>query len=186
MMKKLCLLILAVVIVACASIFGTYAYFTSKAEVKSNLIIKTGNLKLEEVSGAVWEYKGVMETGTYSLHDASLVNQATPGETENFITIKPGDIFEKKVTIKNTGSLTEKITVTDLSSEIENEFVTFSIIDGLGAEAVLRPDETKVFTIKATVASGILNGDNNENQNMELNFEQIILEINGKQLNDLN
>lgn len=184
--KKTAIIILAFLAVIFTSVFGSYAYFTSNASIKSNLIITTGNLKLEEVEGASWEYSGVVETDTYNSYDKALVDQSNSLEKDNFTLVKPGDKFVKIVTIKNTGSLTQKLEIKDLSSEISNDLVKFSIEDGLSNNVVLNPSETRSFTIVATITSSISNGENNINQDKAMNFEEIILEISGKQMNDLN
>lgn len=184
--KKTAIIILAFLAVIFTSVFGSYAYFTSNASIKSNLIITTGNLKLEEVEGASWEYRGVVETDTYNLYDKALVDQSNSLEKDNFTLVKPGDKFVKTVTIKNTGSLTQKLEIKDLSSEISNDLAKFSIEDGLSNNVVLNPNEARSFTIVATITSSISNGENNINQDKSMNFEEIILEISGKQMNDLN
>ena len=161
--KKFVSLTLISVLILGTTIYGTYSYFSSKVNVNSNIKITVGNLKLQEEGSTNWEYAGVAEKGSYSKFDKSLVDQAQ-GKDNNFTIVKPGDVFTKNVTVKNTGSLNERITIKDVSSEAGNGFVEFSITDGLVQQAILKPGEAKTFIIKAQIRSSSSTGEIDPNE----------------------
>jgi hypothetical protein len=184
-MKKLVSLALMMSLILGTTIYGTYSCLSSGIAADSNIKITIGSLKLQEEGSTDWEYTGVAEKDAYNTGvDEELINQAKEKKDNEFSVVKPGDIFTKKVTVKNSGNLNERIDVKDVSSEAGNEFVGFSIVEGAVQQEVLKPGQTITFTIQAKVKQ-FSSDENKANEGKNLDFNKKILEISGSQINEL-
>ncbi|WP_102399620.1 hypothetical protein [Haloimpatiens massiliensis] len=194
--KRIVSLALAGVLLLGGGVFGTRAYFKAKSDVDANLVIKTGTLKVAKENDSKWEYKGVAEQVGENEIDAATKDVVKVSEkTNSFDVVKPGDVFEKVVTITNTGDLHERIKAVKVEGqEVENLYRVFDIkIEGLTDNKILAPNETMNIKITATLKSTITNGDTEttfENQNNDTRFDMTklttakLVQIDGYQVND--
>lgn len=87
--------LIALVLIVAFTTSGTYSYFKTGLEVDSNLKLKTGSLKVNFLGGD----EKIIED------ERALINISTG---KNLI---PGKSVEKSISIKNTGSLTQKLLI---------------------------------------------------------------------------
>lgn len=194
--KRIISLALAGVLLLGGGVLGTRAYFKAKSDVDANLVIKTGTLKVAKENDSKWEYKGVVEEVDENEIDAATKDVIKVSEkTNSFDVVKPGDVFEKVVTITNTGDLHERIKAVKVQGqELESLYNVFDIkMEGLTDSKILAPNETMDIKITATLKSTITNGDTEttfENQNNDTRFDMTklttakLVEIDGYQVND--
>ena len=122
--KKLAALALSGTLLMGAAGFGAYSWFTSSASVNSNLIVETGtlNIKVEDNGNSVtkgWELQDTEENLGDNQTEASPQTKVEEGRPD-FVNVRPGDSFIKKVTITNTGSLKERLKFT-VNNQIVND-----------------------------------------------------------------
>lgn len=99
MKKRIIALLMAAAITTGVGGFGTYAYFTSAAEVNSNVNIAMGTLDVNADWSDVQTTKWVAQ---------SAGNEATAtddGANLDFTNVKPGDTFFRDVKVTNDGTL---------------------------------------------------------------------------------
>lgn len=182
--KKIMGLALSGALLVGAASLGTYAYFTDVAQVDANLVIQTGTLKTEAQNNDVW--KVVDGTG---VNESEITNK---NATNNFKNVRPGDWFEKTVTIKNVGTLKQKLIVeqSDIPGTIEKYFNVD--IKDLAAELegkVLEPEgqdgDSITVDIKAQLKPELANeytdSEGEEHKNQDYTFDMTEL---SKQVND--
>lgn len=91
---------LAATLLVGGTFMGTKALFTDNVTANNDLVITMGNLNLDIVEGK-WE-------------NTNPGQETTQGEGEKsneFSNAKPGDVFRKKITVKNEGSLKRKLSI---------------------------------------------------------------------------
>jgi hypothetical protein len=116
--KRIGALIIAGTLAVGSGVFGTYSYFTSNAKADTSISIKVGNLKVESKNDAKWIYvpEDNKANDQINLNDTATTKVSTncvndPGDLD-VSNIRPGDAFEKTITVKNTGSLTQDLKIT--------------------------------------------------------------------------
>lgn len=101
MKKRIIALLMAAAITTGVGGFGTYAYFTSAAEVNSNVNIAMGTLDVnaqwgqEPGQNPIWAVKSAGDEA----------NLEGAGDDLDFTNVKPGDVFYRDVTVSNDGTL---------------------------------------------------------------------------------
>lgn len=133
---------------------GTKAWFTASGEVDSGLVVTTGSMGLEVNSEKNWT---VIEEDGYQ---TEITNKTNGNDFKN---AKPGDTFEKIVTIKNTGSLNQVLEVSGGSidnKKNENFTVTLEGLDKIQGVLNAGSNNTKQFKIK--VATNVDNMKSND------------------------
>ena len=161
---------LATALLVGGTFMGTKAWFTDSAEVSNDLIVSIGNLDLE-IEEVDWRHK----------RENPQESETMPLDTEN---VRPGDWFEKEVTVTNTGSLDQIITfetalddmkIKDANWEIEIET---ELEDG----DRLNTNQSKDMIIKVkSIPSELKNDD----QEKDFNFAELskAIVIKGEQVN---
>ncbi|GEM_PF-2908245 len=153
--KKGIILLIAVMLLVGGSI-GSYAWFTRNVEINPNLVIKVGTFELEDVTpkDPKWEF----------ISEGNETRQVEEGV--DFVNVKPGDYFTKTFSIKNTGSLNQKLLIKSISDTVFKEklnaygiqkgiedlgtMVVLTPISGINAES-LEAGATLEFTITITI-----------------------------------
>lgn len=133
---------------------GTKAWFTASGEVDSGLVVTTGSMGLEVNSEKNWT---VIEEDGY---ETEITNKTNGNDFKN---AKPGDAFEKIVTIKNTGSLDQVLEVNGGSidnTKNKNFTVTLEGLDKIQGVLSAGSNNTKQFKIK--VATNVDNMKSND------------------------
>lgn len=177
--KKITALILSGALLAGGLGLGTYSWFTSSAKASANLKIHTGTLKVEtNDKNAKWIVKGDTE--------AKVGKEITK---LNFDNVRPGDSFEKIVTIKNAGSLNERLTF-KINDKVQKEYA--GVID-VKAEALSGGELKRLVlnqgtSIKAKIVVKINENTNNDWQDKNIDLSKAInnenlIEITGTQVN---
>lgn len=104
--RKLAIVALFLSLMFGASIYGTYAYFKSSAQISGNVTVTTGNIKVEALNTDAWKY--VPDQNNPDING----NGNFSGQADlNVNNIRPGDAFTKTVTVRNAGSLTQNLTL---------------------------------------------------------------------------
>lgn len=108
---KLLIFIFSLILIACLNNKVTYSYFTSndKTDIQSVIL---GNLKIEtdNTPENCWRYVPIaIKDNNYIGNDAMGTESLSGGIKVN--NLRPGDAFEKDITITNVGSLNSKLKV---------------------------------------------------------------------------
>lgn len=174
--NKIVALALSGALLVGATALGTFAYFTDVAQADANLVITTGTLTTTVEKDNEWKVVG----------DSEITNNT---ESNNYINVRPGDSFEKTITIKNTGSLQQKLIkeIQGVTEETARYFdVDLSDADKLDGY-VLKSGESVDVKIKATLrpelANEYLDINGNElhkNQNHKFNMNDLN-KVNGEE-----
>ena len=171
--KRLATLLLLACLTIGGAAVSTYSWFTAKTQATANLTIKTGTLNTEIQNDDKWvlESKGTSEVNN---KDA----------TNNFQNVRPGDAFVKTVTIRNIGSLKQKLTFTNsitLPDSIKN---IFNVVITGATNGELAPNATMNVTIRL-----VLKGSETANteQNKSIDFKTLntadFVTVNATQVN---
>ena len=208
---------LAATLLVGGTFVGTKAWFTASGTVDSGLVVTTGSMGLSVTEDNNWEV--VTPGGITEITNQGAGNNfenVTPagdrteitnqGAKNNFENVKPGDDFEKQVTIKNTGSLNQVLTVTggNINNNLNKNFtVSFktqnneeieNITDFIGTN--LAPSDSKTFKIVVETVENEMSSDDaditNDGENglddeaREFNLKGVMgqITINAKQTND--
>ena len=153
--KKIAALALSGTLLMGAAGFGAYSWFTSQANVDANLVVNTGTLAVTATTpdadkGSLVSNGWVLQNTDTTVNDdtrseGKVVINGNEQHYPNFVNLRPGDKLIKKVIIKNTGSLKEKVsyTVNKIVEEQYGNAVKFTIDneDNL-KNMVLYPEET--------------------------------------------
>ncbi|GKU27204.1 hypothetical protein CFOLD11_40310 [Clostridium folliculivorans] len=104
--------ILSLITIVCLNLGATYSYFTSESKTDTQSIV-LGNLKVEtdNTSQSSWRYVPIPVAGNNYTANDSVNNKNTSGALEA-ANLRPGDAFEKDITITNIGSLNSRIKIT--------------------------------------------------------------------------
>ena len=116
-MRKLPVLLGALLMISIMA-YGTRAYFTDSAKTDSNIQLELGNVAV-----------GITDSGWKKENSES--NKSKLGENKeitNFNKVKPGDKFKNTVTIKNNGTLKQKVDIT-FKEVNKNDYFLFTITD---------------------------------------------------------
>lgn len=147
---------------------GTKAWFTAKETVDTSFNITTGSIDIE-TKDEEWVVTTPEGEKTEMI--------VRPGSGINF---KPGDSLEKRVTIKNTGELAQKLEINRKDVK-ENDNFKVSI-QGLEKDKILAVEDSITFTIRVEAD---LEKMDNEDANKTFNLKDIVgtIDINAKQIN---
>ncbi len=131
---------LAATLLVGGTFVGTKAWFTASGTVDSGLVVTTGTMGLSVTEDNNWK---VVTPGGIT----EITNQDAGNNFEN---VKPGDIFEKTVTITNTGSLNQILTVSkaDPTKTDDNFTVTVEGLDELNGKTLEAKNGEATFKIK--------------------------------------
>ncbi len=188
---------LAATLLVGGTFVGTKAWFTASGTVDSGLVVTTGSMGLSVTEEDNW---------TIVTPDGDRTEITNQGAKNNFENVKPGDDFEKQVTITNTGSLNQVLTVTggNINNNLNKNFtVSFktqnneeieNITDFIGTN--LAPSDSKTFKIVVETVENEMSSDDaditNDGENglddeaREFNLKGVMgqITINAKQTND--
>ena len=139
---------LAATLLVGGTFVGTKAWFTASGTVDSGLVVTTGSMGLSVTEEDNW---------TIVTPDGDRTEITNQGAKNNFKNVKPGDDFEKQVTITNTGSLNQVLTVTggNINNNLNENFtVSFKTQNNEEIENItefigtnLAPRASKTFKI---------------------------------------
>lgn len=171
---------MAAVLLVGGTFMGTKALFTDKATASNDLVITMGNLDIN-TKEEPWEVTTSTDTGTEVTKEASKITNA-----------KPGDRFLKKVTIKNDGSLNQKLDIkrTGDSDAYPNTIKVGQTIEKLNG-AVLEPGKSVDTYIEVAIdknMGGEYEGKDSQNLSSKAKFDfnklTQMFEINATQTNE--
>ena len=171
---------MAAVLLVGGTFMGTKALFTDKATASNDLVITMGNLDIN-TKEEPWEVTTSTDTGTEVTKEASKITDA-----------KPGDRFLKKVTIKNDGSLNQKLDIkrTGDSDDYPNTIKVGQTIEKLNG-AVLEPGKSVDTYIEVAIdknMGGEYEGKDSQNLSSKAKFDfnklTQMFEINATQTNE--
>lgn len=175
---KLLVFIVSLIIIVCLNNRVTYSYFRTGDKTDTQSII-LGNLKIEtnDTTQNCWRYVPVAVKGNeYTSNDSIDIKNLSGGLESN--NLRPGDAFEKDITITNTGSLSSKLKITKGTLLNGSPFKVTVSPRGNDANVTISNDandkntwyvdnlktNAKVtFTIKLELPIDITNNDLNEN-----------------------
>lgn len=161
---------LAATLMVGGTFLGTKAWFTDTETSSNNLVVTTGTLDLTVTDNEGWVRKSTDSTGQAN-HTESLESAKDETNT-SFTNVRPGDYFEKEITVTNTGTLKQKLTITNnitTGSDLYDVSVTgLSTGDEIG---VADNDKTKTLKIVVTPKANDLVSDTHEGKK--------IIDING-------
>lgn len=197
--KKLVIVIFSIAIITCLNSKASYSYFTS-ADKSDLQTVVLGNLRIEtdNTPENSWRYVPVAEEGNnFTENDAiNIKNLSGSLDADN---LRPGDAFEKDITITNTGSLSSKLKIAEGVSLKDSPFkIMINMKSNDSGAAVnnetdksdtwyvcnLKPNAKIVFTVRLELPSDITDKDLNEN-NIKLSSNALeLLDITATQWNN--
>lgn len=197
--KKLIIIIFSIVIIICVNDKAAYSYFTNNNKTDWQSIV-LGNLKIEtdNTPQNSWRYVPIaVEGNNFTENDAiNIKNLSGSLDADN---LRPGDAFEKDITITNTGSLSSKLKITEGLSLKDLPFkIRINMKSNDSGAAVknepgksdiwyvynLKPNAKVVFTVRLELPADVTNKDLNEN-NIKLSSNALeLLDITAAQWNN--
>ena len=190
--KKIAVLALLGTILLGITGFGAYSWFTSSANVESNLIVETGTLKIQADLG---QNRWTVENKSNSNVDLKTeVNN--PNAKNDFKNARPGDSFVKTVGLENIGTLKERVNFKinkNIINDKYNGIFKIEATDDEGNElkngTVLAKGEVKYVKLKVILDGDNIKGENGEPmQNTSFNLSEIfadsIVTATGEQVNE--
>lgn len=196
---RLLIFILALILIVCLNSKAAYSYFTS-ADTTDTQTVVLGNLKIEtdNTPENSWRYVPIaVEGSNFTENDAiNIKNLSGSLDADN---LRPGDAFEKDITITNTGSLSSKLKIAEGVSLKDSPFkIRINMKSNDSGAAVsnesgksdtwyvynLKPNAKVVFTVRLELPADITNKDLNEN-NIKLSSNALeLLDITAAQWNN--
>lgn len=194
--SKIAALILAATMLTGTAAAGSYAYFSSKAEITapSSLMIKTGKMNLEVSQESDWM---TFDSDIWDHNTLESTSSKLPDGTTSFEKVKPGELFIKFYSITPTDSnLTQKVTFTGgdiipetpdfpINCTIVHSTSTSSTVINKGDVITLAPEDRIFVQIYVGVSSSIsgenLGGEQDKVFNLTDNITPI--EFHGTQIN---
>lgn len=144
--NKYGLLLLALLLIGVAS-YGTYAYFTDSSTIASDITLKTGTVKFDEVAKNVkWDYVPNTKLDNDKINDKNLNNAKEKGEGAGtvYTNLRPGDYFQKEVEVVYSGSLDATLAA-EINQTALNQINTANYAVTVSAVAVpAKPNTYKV------------------------------------------
>lgn len=101
-----------------ATFAGTAAYFNDKGTAKNELIVTMGSVDIEVAEGEWQVFKGPLDNSGAPVINNTEAQKSSKNEFKN---AKPSDIFYKKITIKNNGTLNQRIYLNKTPGAINKE-----------------------------------------------------------------
>ena len=196
---KILALIFSISAIVCLNSKAAYSYFTSTDKTDTQIVV-LGNLKIEtdNTPENSWRYVPIaVEGNNFTENDAiNIKNLSGSLDSDN---LRPGDAFEKDITITNTGTLSSKLKVTEGLSLKDSPFkITINMKCHDSDAAVnnepdksntwyvynLKPNAKVVFTVRLELPTDVTNSDLNEN-NIKLSNDALeLLDITATQWNN--
>lgn len=196
---KILVLIFSISAIVCLNSKAAYSYFTSTDKSDLQTVV-LGNLKIEtdNTPENSWRYVPIaVEGNNFTENDAiNIKNLSGSLDADN---LRPGDAFEKDITITNTGTLSSKLKVTEGLSLKDSPFkITINMKCHDSDAAVnnepdksntwyvynLKPNAKVVFTVRLELPTDVTNSDLNEN-NIKLSNDALeLLDITATQWNN--
>ncbi len=181
--KQIAALALSFVLTTGAAVLGTYSYFTAKDTTKNNISVGLGDVKIEKGDGT-WQYKS----------DSADIKEMDLTKDLKAFNLRPGDKFEKVMTVKYTGSLTSNIKITKPADKNDIPFtLTIKGQNGVSVDPegeniwILKnvaPNTDISFIATFEVPTSVKAGDINDN-NKTLNLQEyLMLDITATQANN--
>jgi hypothetical protein len=123
---KILIVFLSLCLIIVLNIKSTYSYFTSLSNTETvSFALGNVGIRTNDTSENKWRYVPIdCENSNYDKND--LVNEEKLLSDLKVDNLRPGDAFERVITITNTGTLTSKIKVSK-SDFISNSVYSFSI-----------------------------------------------------------
>lgn len=197
--KKPVIIIFSIAIIICLNNKAAYSYFTG-ADKSDLQTVVLGNLKIEtdNTPQNSWRYVPIAAEGNnFTENDAiNIKNLSGSLDADN---LRPGDAFEKDITITNTGSLSSKLKIAEGLSLKDSPFkIRINMKSNDSGAAVsnesgksdtwyvynLKPNAKVVFTVRLELPADITNKDLNEN-NIKLSSNALeLLDITAAQWNN--
>lgn len=116
--KSLPLLLLALLMISVGA-YGTRAYFSDSATQKGDIQIELGNVKVEFTSEK-WMYTG---NNPDIKANEKKISTNSPIDLRSIVkNARPGDTFTRKFTLKNSGSLAQKVVITNKFNTDDNRY----------------------------------------------------------------
>lgn len=194
--SKIAALILAATMLTGTAAAGSYAYFSSKAEITapSSLMIKTGKMNLEVSQESDWM---TFDSAIWDHNTIESIASKLPDGTTSFEKVKPGEEFVKfyEITPKDS-NLTQKVTFTggDIIPETPDFTINCTIVHftptttnvvNKGDVITLTPEDRIFVQVYVGVSSSIsgenLGGEQDKVFNLTDNITPI--EFHGAQIN---
>jgi len=173
---------LAATLLVGGTFVGTKAWFTETKTVNSGLVISTGSIDLT-VTSTEWQAIGTQES-------TKVVTEDEGSKVTTFSNTRPGDSFEKTITIQNEGTLAQNIKLSGgtLNDNVKDK-LTVQYFDAnekdinLAEESIqLNTTNNKSYTIKMKVS--VKDDMANENDTIVLNDSLFnAININAEQIN---
>lgn len=158
---------------------GTKAWLSNTKDISNDLVITTGTFDLHVDDSSSWFVVNNKDTE---------INNGLIGN--GFSNVRPGDIFKKTITITNTGTLKQKLHVTNPNFTIKNTNNDYSNLYNISHNAkevihnqIIEPGKSKTFDIAVETNAEEMVKDCHEN--FSINFKDIIdpITIEGTQTN---
>lgn len=198
---KRLIFILSLITIVCVSLGATYASLISESKTDTQSII-LGNLKVEtdNTPQNSWRYVPISVAGNNYTANDSINNRNTSGAL-NATNLRPGDAFEKDITITNIGSLNSRIKITKgelskkslfkMSVSLKGQDATSKVSNDANDKNIwyvenLKPNAKVVFTVRLELPIEVTNKDLNK-CNISLNNDALqLLDITATQWNNPN
>lgn len=177
--RKKVYVLLGITMMLGGTALGSKAWLSDSKKIENDLIITTGTFNLTVDDSAKWSV--VNNT------DTEIKNIST---NNGFTNVRPGDIFKKTVTITNTGSLKQKLTVAEPNVTIKDANHDYTSLFNISHNAqgnlnnkIIEPGASMAFDI--TVETNPDNMIKDKHEDININLKDIInpIIIEGTQMN---
>lgn len=183
---------LAATLLVGGTFLGTKAWFTDTATVDNSLVVTMGSFDLvvtensqeegEQIGG--WE---LVRTGDQESKPEGNVNGT---KNTNFTNIRPGDYFTKTYTIKNNGSLDQKLTIDNILQEEDIDKYKLTVDEISKSKnysefetgMILKSEETRKFSLKLEPKHTYWTGTKSEKESL-INLPEKVMKIEAEQIN---
>ncbi|MEF9992424.1 MAG: TasA family protein [Romboutsia sp.] len=178
--RKAMISVLGILLIGGGSFLGTKAMFKDTEEVKHDLVVTTGSLELEVDNASPWRIVS---------EDSTEISNIT--DSNGFENVRPGDKFQKTITIENTGSLSQKLMIKEPrkinpDDKDKNFFeVKHNAIENIHNK-ILKPNESQTIIMTVSTKPEIMEKGKHEEVKVDLNEIVSPIIVEAKQLNDNN
>lgn len=177
--RKSISILIGLLLLSGGTALGTKAWLTQTKDISNDLIITTGKFDLHVDESPNWQVIN---------NDNTEINNGVTGN--GFTNVRPGDQFKKSITITNTGTLKQKLTVTNPDFTIKNTDESNISIFDISHDAInkihnqtIEPGKSKTFDILVKTNEHIMDKDNHTG--ISINLKDLInpITIEGNQVN---
>lgn len=176
--NKIISIILGMLLIGGGTLAGTKAWLKDQNRVNNDLVITTGSFKLDVEVQDKWQ---IVES-----EDTEITNKDDNNEFKN---VRPGDQFKKTVTLKNSGSLAQQVTINQPTTLVHTQYMDIVEVKLENIEDInnniLRPDDNdKSFDIVVSTKPNLM--ENGKHENITIDFNKMIspIIIDSKQVNE--